>query len=120
MWNEIEGTVERAGLRHSVYADDITVSGLMVPKMIIWEIKKSVHKHGLRIKADKEHCLIDVPADITGVIVDGDRTKLPNRQMKELFRLQLERQTATRRDIIMNLDNRIAGRIAQRRQVEQI
>lgn len=120
MWFEIEGIVEGAGLRHSVYADDITISGLMVPKAAIWAIKSAVHKHGLRIKASKEHSLIDAPADITGVIVVGDKTKLPNRQMLKLFELQLERQSAKRRDLRKNLDNRIAGRIAQRRQVEQL
>jgi len=120
MWAEIEDIVEGAGLRHSVYADDITVSGLMVPKSAIWEIKKVVHKHGLRIKASKEHSLIDVPADITGVIVVGDKTKLPNRQIRKLFELQLVRQMATGSELKRNLDNRIAGRIAQRRQVEQL
>ena len=119
MWTEIEGIVAGAGLRHSVYADDITISGSMVPKSAIWAIKKAVHKHGLRIKASKELSLIDAPADITGVIVVGEATKLPNRQMRKLFELKLERQSATRRDVKRNLDNRIAGRIAQRRQVEQ-
>ncbi len=120
MWCEIEAVVERAGLRHSVYADDITISGSMVPKSAVWEIKKAVHKHGLRIKSSKEHSLIDVPADITGVIVVGEKTKLPNRQLLKLFELKLERQVAIRRDHRRMLDNRIAGRIAQRRQVEQL
>ena len=119
MWAEIEFTVEREGLRHSVYADDITISGKMVPKSAIWEIKTIVHRHGLRIKACKEHSLIDAPADITGVIVVDGKTKLPNRQMQMLFDLQLERMNATRSDVIKSLDSRIAGRIAQRKQVEQ-
>jgi len=119
MWGEIEGSVARAGLKHSVYADDITISGPIVRKEVIWEIKRAVHKHGLKIKAEKELSLIDGPADITGVIVDRDRTKLPNRQLKRLFELRGERHRAKGRVLTRMLDSQIAGRIAQKRQVEQ-
>ena len=120
LWEEIEKSVVRAGLKHSVYADDITISGPIVRKEVIWEIKSSVHKHGLTIKAEKELSLIDCPADITGVIVDGDQTKLPNRQLKRLFDLRGERQLAKSNLLKRMLDNQIAGRVAQKRQVEQV
>ena len=120
LWEEIERAVIAAGLRHSVYADDITISGPVVRKRVIWEIKQSIHKHGLRIKAEKELSLIHRPADITGVIVDGDHTKLPNRQLKRLFELRAERHKAKSRLLITQLDNKIAGHLAQKRQVEQI
>lgn len=120
LWSEIEQLVTRAGLRHSVYADDITISGPVVRKEVIWEIKGAVHKFGLKIKAEKELSLIDSPADITGVIVDGDRTKLPNRQLKRLFELRGERHRAKNIVLKRLLDNQIAGRVAQKRQVEQV
>ena len=110
----------RAGLKHSVYADDITISGPIVRKEVIWEIKGAVHKHGLKIKPEKELSLIDSPADITGVIVDGDRTKLPNRQHKHLFELRGERHVAKSSVLKRTLDKKIAGRIVQRRQVERV
>lgn len=50
LWNEIEEAVTQACLVHSVYADDITISGPIVRKEVIWTIKQAVHKHGLRIK----------------------------------------------------------------------
>lgn len=120
LWGEIEQSVTRAGLRHSVYADDITISGPIVRKEVIWEIKGAVHKHGLKIKAEKELSLIDRPADITGVIVVGDQTKLPNRQLKRLFELRGERHLARSNVLKRMLDNQIAGRVAQKRQVEQV
>lgn len=120
MWAEIEKIVHDAGLKHSVYADDITISGNVVPKAIIWEIKKSVHKHGLRIKKSKETSLIDVPAEITGVMVVGDLTKLPNRQMQKLYELRQERHEETEQAKQKILDNQISGRLAQRKQVEQV
>ena len=118
MWQEVEQSVSKAALKHSVYADDITISGPIIPKKVIWEIKQTVHKHGLKIKADKELSLIDNPATITGVIVVGDQTKLPNRQLKRLFELRGERHRAKSDVLKRLLDGQIAGRVAQRRQVE--
>lgn len=120
MWREIEEAVVRAKLKHSVYADDITISGNVVRKSVIWEIKQTVHKHGMKIKADKEVSLIDVPADITGVIVSGEQTKLPNRQLQRLFELRGERHRAKSNLLRQLLDGQIAGRLAQRRQVERV
>lgn len=120
MWAEIESAVSQANLRHSVYADDITISGPIVRKEVIWKIKQAVHKHGLKVKAEKELSLIDSPADITGVIVDGEQTKLPNRQLKRLFELRAERHRAKGARLKHLLDSKIAGRIAQKRQVEQV
>jgi hypothetical protein len=119
MWMEIESIVKGASLKHGVYADDITISGDMIPKTAIWEIKKSVRKHGHTIKAAKEVSLIHTPADITGVIVAEGKTKLPNRQWKKLNELLAERKMAKSPKLIQRLDNQISGRIAQKNQVEQ-
>lgn len=119
MWLEIEEEVNRTDILHSVYADDLTFSGPKIPKAFIWGIKKSVHKQGLRLKAEKEVSIINGVADITGVIVNGDKTKLPNRQMKKLFELREQRQKAKSAKLKRMLDNQIAGRIAQKLQVEK-
>lgn len=120
MWEEIEQSVSRARLKHSVYADDITISGDVVRKSVIWEIKQAVRKHGMKIKAEKELSLIDRPAEITGVIVVGEQTKLPNRQLERLFELRGERHRAKSIVLKRLLDGQIAGRLAQRRQVERV
>lgn len=119
MWSEIEEKVAKTDIIHSVYADDLTFSGPKIPKAFIWGIKKSVHKHGLALKTEKEVSIIDGPADITGVIVRDDKTKLPNRQMKKLFELREQRQKAKSAKLKRLLDNQISGRLAQRKQVEQ-
>jgi hypothetical protein len=107
MWHEIETIISKAGLLHSVYADDITVSGHLVRKEVIWEIKRSIHKHGLEVKAEKELSLIHSPADITGVIVHDNRTKLPNRQHKKLFEIRGERHRAKSAQLKRMLDSQI-------------
>lgn len=119
MWAEIESIVKKASLKHGVYADDITISGDMVPKAAIWEIKKAIHKYGHKIKAAKEVSLIHAPADITGVIVTEGKTKLPNRQWKKLNELLAARSIAKGSKLKQRLDNQISGRLAQKNQVEQ-
>lgn len=119
MWDEIANMVQRAGCRISIYADDITISGPVVPKSMIWRIKQAVHRHGLHLKPSKEVSLIAAPADITGVIVRGARTKLPNRQLKLLAELKAIRNATNNPRLRQKLDNQIAGRKSQRKQVER-
>jgi hypothetical protein len=118
MWNEIARIVNDAGCTLSVYADDITISGNHVSGAMIWQVKQCVHRHGMKIKAKKEHCLIYSAAEITGVIVTENKTLIPNRKLLELTNLKEERiRTANKKERAV-LDRRIAGRRAQRRQVE--
>lgn len=119
MWASIADIVHGAGLTHSVYADDITISGELVRKEVIWGVKRAVHKHGLRIKHEKELSIIRKPVEVTGVIVNGGQTLLPNRQLKRLFELRGERQRAKSSFAKASLDLKINGRVAQMRQVEQ-
>lgn len=118
MWRQISRLVEDTGCTLSVYADDITISGQVVPKKLIWSIKKVVHRHGMKLKREKELSLISKPADITGVIVRGDETKIPNRQLKRIAKLRAERRSAKNSKLKTRLDNKIAGHIAQRQQIE--
>lgn len=119
LWEEVRQLVHRTGCKFSLYADDITISGPVIPKRMIWNIKKAVFKHGLRLKNSKEVSLISKPAEITGVIVRGDRTMLPNRKLKLLAELRKTRRSTRNRKLRNQLDNQIAGRLSQRRQVER-
>ena len=118
IWLAVEKLVREEGCKLSLYADDITISGDVVPKALIWEIKKLIVGNGLRLKRTKEVSLINAPADITGVIVKGGSTLLPNRQLKRLAELKKKRATTTNPKFRVRLDNQIAGRVAQRKQVE--
>jgi len=119
MWLAIAELVRNAGCTLSLYADDITISGAIVRKQLIWEVKKIVHRNGLRLKASKEVSLINSAADITGVIVKNGTTLLPNRQHQRLAELRRERALAVGARKKAKLDIKIAGRLAQKRQVER-
>lgn len=119
MWQAVEKEVSAEHCILSVYADDITISGKMVPGALVWRVKKIIHRHGFAIKPEKEVSLIDTPADITGVIVKDNRTFLPNRQLKKLRDLRIERRKTKSQKLRDKLDNQISGRLSQRRQVEK-
>jgi len=119
MWRAIEDEVWTANCNLSVYADDVTISGGTIPGVMIWRVKQIIHNHGFCIKPEKEISLIDAPADITGVIVRGEKTLLPNRQLKKLRDLRAERRNTKNPKLREMLDRQIHGRLSQRHQVEQ-
>ncbi len=85
---------------------------------MIWQVKQIVHRSGLRLKPEKGASLISGPANITGVIVRGEQTFLPNRQLKALAKSKQERRLAGTPETRQRLDSQIARRKAQRAQVE--
>lgn len=118
IWLAVDKLVKARGCRLSLYADDITISGVVVPKALIWEIKKIIFSNALRLKDSKEVSLINAPADITGVIVKDGATHLPNRQLKRLAELKKQRASTTNPKLRGRIDSQIAGRLSQRKQVE--
>ena len=119
MWDEIDQLVRETGCKISLYADDITISGGIVRRETIWKVKQTVYRHGFHLKPSKEVSLISAPADITGVIVRDARTHIPNRQLKKLAEQKAARSETRDPKLRKRLDNQIAGRKAQRRQVER-
>jgi hypothetical protein len=54
IWLAVEKLVRAKGCKLSLYADDITISGDVVPKALIWEIKKLIFSNGLRLKTRRK------------------------------------------------------------------
>jgi hypothetical protein len=82
VWEAIAAKCREHNYRLTVYIDDVTISGASLNAEVMWEIKRTIHRSGLRYH--KEKTFIDRPAEITGVIVKGDRLLPPNRQHKKL------------------------------------
>jgi hypothetical protein len=81
VWEAIAALCNQYGYTLTVYIDDVTVSGDKISPAVMWEIKKAIHRSGLRYHKEKSY--FDRPAEITGVIVDGNRLVAPNRQYKK-------------------------------------
>ena len=118
MWDEISRIVEAAGCTLSVYADDLTISGRIVPEATIWEIKKALCRHGHRYQVDKERSKCGrFAAEITGVILKPDGLHIPNRSHKKLHEIQRELKRTKSDEHRATLKAQVHGREAQMRQI---
>lgn len=118
MWDDVAEAASSAGCTLSVYADDITLSGINVPGALVWRVKQIIVKNGFKLKREKEVSLVAAPADITGVIVRNGMLKLPNRQHKKLAEIKKLQKVTTNKALSIKLENQVKGRLAQRHQIE--
>lgn len=117
MWEEISRIVRGAGCTLSVYADDLTISGKTVSEKAIWEIKKTLRKHGHRYQPSKERSKHKKPAEITGVILRPSGLHAPNRLHKRLHDVRREYVREKSKKSKANLETKVRGREAQMNQV---
>jgi retron-type reverse transcriptase len=115
VWEAIAAICREHGYKLSVYIDDVTISGSAILATVLWRIKKEIHRSGLRYHKEKSY--YDGIAEITGVIVSGDRLITPNRQLKKIVAIK-EQIRATNRDAeTEKLREKLSGLYAQARQV---
>jgi hypothetical protein len=88
------------------------------PKKLVWQIKQRIVEQRLHVKTEKEANVINRPASITGVIISDHRALLPNRQHKNLSILRQKYSTTTDSSERKKIKNQVAGRIAQKGQIE--
>ena len=117
MWEEIEESVLGAGCVLSVYADDLTISGVTVPEAVMWEIKRILRRHGHRCAIHKERARRNRPAEITGVIVTQDGITAPNRQRKKLHDVRGELRKPKSPEQVKRLEAQLRGRLTQLKQI---
>ena len=118
MWDEISRKVSEADCSLSVYADDVTISGTIVPEKLIWEVKKSLHKYGHQYNILKERKKHKKPAEITGVILTPHGLRVPNRLHKKLHDIRSDLKGAKSVKHKAEVEAKIRGREAQMEQVK--
>jgi hypothetical protein len=93
MWDEIAEISEAAGCTLTVYVDDITISGHLVPGEVVYGIKERLKHHGHSFKKQKEAAQIDGAIEATGVILTpSGKVALPNTQHQSMHQLRTEVQ----------------------------
>lgn len=112
LWESISEFCLARNLTLTVYIDDCTVSGDRVTAVDMWQIKRLIHRCGLRYH--KEKAYFDSPPEITGVIVRDGRTTLPNRQH---LKLRQARREMSERPADEAVQKQVAGLEAQAAQV---
>lgn len=116
MWDEIEGHVSGADCTLSVYADDLTISGDVVRKSTVWDIKKCLVRHGHRHAQDKERSCRGTPAEITGVILHHKGVSAPHRQHQRAHEIRGDIRRASP-EALTKLRRQLSGRMAQMAQI---
>ena len=115
MWETIANLAREAGCTLSVYIDDVTISGPFVRNRLMWEIRKAIHRTGLRYHKAKSY--FGGVGEVTGVAIRGDAIDLPNRQHKKLFELRYAVRNAPDGDERNRLKQQLRGREGQARQI---
>lgn len=118
VWEAINAICKAQGYTLTVYIDDVTISGRNVSAAVVWSIKKAIHGAGLRYHKEKTY--IDRPAEITGVIVHGDKMTVPNRQLQKLDKARRAFQQASCPDDRKVYRNKLVGLSSQVTQVQKI
>lgn len=116
LWHRIADFCRARGYTLTVYVDDVTISGARVPERDIWEVQKMIRGAGLEYHKRKR--FIDRPAEITGVIVSGDKLSAPHRQHKKRHEALAELLVAVGDDR-QALLGRVAGITGQLRQISK-
>lgn len=115
MWAEIAAFCASKGYTLTVYVDDVTISGSKVPIADVWQVRRMIHRTGLRYHKLKHY--VDKPAEVTGVIVRDGRVVVPNRQRLKQRQLALTLQGPGIDD--PRLRGRLTGITGQIRQIDR-
>lgn len=115
MWAEIAAFCASKGYTLTVYVDDVTISGTKVPIADVWQVRRMIHRTGLRYHKLKHY--VDKPAEVTGVIVRDGRVVVPNRQRLKQRQLALALQGPGNDDPRLRV--RLTGITGQIRQIDR-
>lgn len=114
LWGRIAAFCNERGYTFTVYIDDVTISGVRVPKADIWLIQKMIHSMGLRYH--KQKTFVDQPVEITGVVLRDGKLVAPYRQHKKMYETRVMLADAVEDDR-QELLGKVAGLFGQIRQI---
>lgn len=113
VWEAINVICKEQSYTLTIYIDDVTISGERVSAKVVWSIKNAIHRSGLRYH--KEKVYIDRPAEITGIIINGNYMLVPNRQHQKLHKAKKDLRNAvgstqmkTQREKVLGLNSQVA------------
>lgn len=116
VWEEVYRLVTNGAATNSLYIDDLTISGDRVSDGLMWNIKKVVHRSGLRYH--KEKTFRGRPAEITGVILRDGQLTPPNRQLLKRFRTGRAARVASTKLEKETLSTQLKGLTGQLAQIK--
>lgn len=118
VWEFIAARCKEHGYRLTVYIDDVTISGGSLSPLVLWDIKRAIHRSGLRYHKEKH--FVDRPAEITGVIVDGERLLVPNRQRRKIYQTRQSLKANNSQSVEKALREKLTGLQGQVAQIAAV
>ena len=107
------------GITMTCYVDDWTFSGMAVsPEWCHNNVRLPIHKAGLRTHKTKFY-RANQPKDITGVIIDGNVTKVCNRHHKAIDKLLADLAVCESEEEMDGLYRKLRGRFCAAAQIEE-
>jgi len=98
MWEQIATIVRAADCRITVYVDDVTISGRIVPENVVWRVKQILRRNGHVHNRSKERSVSHRSAEVTGIIVGTSQLCVPHRHYRKLLDARSEARTAATPD----------------------
>ncbi len=118
MWNEITDESQKVGCLATIYADDLTISGDVVPKKLVYEVRRIIEKHGMSVKNEKDKSSYMRSSKITGVVVSKNKLLLPNEKHFKIKEANMELLKAKSERDKAIAENKLRSRQSQKRQIE--
>jgi hypothetical protein len=116
MWLAVAQIAKDACCTLTVYIDDITLSGDLVPERVVWAVRRQIHCRGLHYH--KERRYTGGVGEVTGTLIKHGQVLVPNRQRKKAYDTRMQLAAAVEPAEAARLTSVLRGLTEQRKQVE--
>lgn len=120
VWLSVMKRVREAGCKLTLYMDDLTISGAVVPESLVWQVKQDIHSSGLRLNDRKQRRYAGGEGVVTGVIVTPTGVRPTKASHLKLKRLRSEVAAETDPVVKERLKKSLRGLEVQHRQVLKV
>ncbi len=114
-WCEAAALARAHQCKITIWIDDVTLSGDRVPIGLVWQIKKIMHRGGLRYHKEKR--AVERRVEVTGVVIRAGELLVPNRQK---VKLRDAKKQAHAQPTDIKVLGKVAGLRGQLRQIEAL
>ncbi len=117
MFDDIAKIASDKRCKMTAYVDDVAVSGPGATKKLLGEIRKTIHRHGLKTKQRKSKSYASSSAKaLTGAVIAGDELRLPNVRHRKIWETRLALAQALPSDK-ERLQKTLRGRLQEAKQI---
>jgi hypothetical protein len=117
MFDDVAKLASDKNCKMTAYVDDIAISGPGATKKLLGEIRKTIHRHGLKTTQKKSKSFAPSSAKVlTGAVIAGDELRLPNIRHRKIWETRLALAHATPREK-KRLHKVLRGRLQEAKQI---